>query len=740
MKHRHGPEAAASLSSTKAAAAAALTVKRGPGGRAVQPALLWQLRRLGVPSLSPCGRWVVAGCTHHDAATHLSHGTLWRFATAAGGPPPQQLTHAGEKDGQPAWSPCGRYIAFIARRRQAGVLDAAPQLYTLPAAGGEATRRSDLACGIESFKWLPDGSGLVVAAWVWPGLKGAGASATDVRTAQNAAHRAHTERKDSGYATSEAFYRYWDRNLPAGRVLRLMLLQLATGAITDLFADTPLELPRDDSHATAYDIHPGGRRIAFQFDPAAAPRLGNRCAIGEVTLDARGRRKAWRLLAGEQAWSLTAPAWSPDGRLLALLAAHQAQHHQAPPQLALLREGQAFSPAALCVPAWDFEAEAPLRWAADGARLFFVAEQRGRRPLWQVRLLPDGSAAAPPEVLVPGGWVQGFDSAEGVLVTSADSHSHPARLYAHCVAGTAPPGQPGGQPAPPRRLDRFNDRELARASLGAVHEVLIPGAQGTALQLWLTFPPDFDPRRPHGVMHVIHGGPHAAAGDTFSYRWNPHVLASRGHVVAQVNYHGSSGFGFEFKRSLVGRQGELELQDIEAATGWLLQQPWCDRRRVFATGGSYGGFLVAWMNGHVPAGRYRAYVCHAGVFDRVATFSADSYAVRPKDLGANWWDAMPRVLAQSPHAFAARMGTPTLVIHGAHDFRVPDCNGLAYYNTLQAMGVPARLLWFPDENHWVLKPANSLQWYREFLDWIAAHDLPAARRARAGVRSAEDPP
>ena len=149
-------------------------------------------------------------------------------------------------------------------------------------------------------------------------------------------------------------------------------------------------------------------------------------------------------------------------------------------------------------------------------------------------------------------------------------------------------------------------------------------------------------------------------------------------------------------------------------------------------GGSYGGYLVAWMNGQVPAGRYRAYVCHAGVFDRVATFSADSYPMRPKDLGADYWD-MPRVLAQSPATFAARMATPTLVIHGAQDYRVPDCNGLAYYNTLKARGIAARLLWFADENHWVLKPRNSGQWYGEFLDWID-RQAPAGggRRRSAG--------
>jgi dipeptidyl aminopeptidase/acylaminoacyl peptidase len=299
---------------------------------------------------------------------------------------------------------------------------------------------------------------------------------------------------------------------------------------------------------------------------------------------------------------------------------------------------------------------------------------------------------------------------------------HPVRLLARHDRGA------------PQRLEAFNDALLAAVDFGAVQEVGVTGALGEPVQMWVTFPPGFDARRRHPVIQVLHGGPYAAAGDTFGYRWNPHVLASRGHVVAQVNYHGSSGFGFAFRDSLIGRQGELELQDIEAGTDWLLAQRWADPLRVFATGGSYGGFLVAWMNGHLPAwpqGRYRAYVCHAGVFDRVATFSADSYPIRPKDLGANYWDDLPRVLAQSPATFAAKMHTPTLVIHGALDYRVPDCNGLAFYNTLKARGVPARLLWFPDENHWVLKPCNSKLWYTEFLDWLDAHGGPPSRRGRA---------
>lgn len=182
-----------------------------------------------------------------------------------------------------------------------------------------------------------------------------------------------------------------------------------------------------------------------------------------------------------------------------------------------------------------------------------------------------------------------------------------------------------------------------------------------------TCPPGFSPKNKHALLQVVHAGPYAAAGDTFGYRWNAHLLASQGHVVAQVDYHGSSGFGFEFRDSIMGRMGQLEQQDIEAGTDRLLAQPWADRRRVFLAGGSYGGFMAAWLNGHLPAGRYRAHVCHAGVFDRVATFAADSYTQRPKDLGAQYWDDLPKVLSHSPCHFARHMHTPILVSHGAQD-------------------------------------------------------------------------
>ncbi|UDF34032.1 UNVERIFIED_ORG: S9 family peptidase [Shinella sp. XGS7] len=662
---------------------------------------LWSLDRLGTPSLSPDGRQLV--CSLSRGTLERRHNSLW-LMDCSGERAPRALTVCGERDGQPAWSPRGDAIAFLSRREQQGEKDARPQLYLIAPDGGEARRLSDFAPGIESFRWLPDGSGLIFSAWVWPGLRGA--------AAQQREHRRWTERQETGYRTEEVFYRHWDHNIPMDRVLHLWHLDIASGRLRDLFEGTALELPRSNGGAGDYAISPDGRHLAFVHDPASVQRGGQPWALSE--LDLRSRR--CRRLIEDPAWDIASPSYSGDGRALAFTAAHVGRHEKALAQPALLRfdaRHRSLGWRALGGADWDLDAGAP-RWAEADQALLFTAQQQGRCHLWRLDL---GSGDC--RVLQPGGWVQGFDVGGpdgGQIVSASDSARHPVRLNA-LRAGEAP-----------RRLERFNDELLAQRRLGELREVWFEGAQGDAVQMWLTLPVAFSPRRRHPLLHVIHGGPFAAAGDTFSYRWNPHVLAARGHVVAQVNYHGSSGFGFAFRDSIMGRQGELESQDIEAASDWLLAQPWADGRRLSATGGSYGGFLVAWLNGHVAPGRYRSYVCHAGVFDRIATFSADSYMQRPRDLKARYWEDMPRVLAQSPHAFANTMQTPTLVIHGAQDYRVPDCNGLAYYNTLKARGVPARLLWFPDENHWVLKPRNSVLWYREFLDWVQRWEAPAAHR------------
>lgn len=656
---------------------------------------LWKLERLGAPSLSPDGAQAVLAVSRYSMADNKGSSALWLLSTLGGAP--RRLTHCGDKDGQPRFSPHGDRIGFVARREQEGRKDEEAQFYVIAPDGGEAQRVGEVATGVEAFKWCPDGRRVVFVSWVWPALKGA--------RAQAKALKAHKERKETGYATSEAQYRHWDHFVPMGRVAHLHVMDIATGRVRDLFEGSPYELSRADPDANSFDVAPDGRRVVFSYDPAPEKRSDGRFALAEV--DLRSGRIA--TIAHDPEWDFAAPRYSPDGSRIAFIASHQGRKHTMPGYLALWERGNGHE---IVSAEWDHDVHAPLLWEEDGQALLLATEQQGRRHLWRYDL-PDRRA----ERVVQGGWVQAFDKTAGTLVTTADAADHPTRLHAH-LPGHAP-----------RRIERFNDALLATLDLGRSEETWITGAQGDPVQVWLHYPPGFDAKKKYPLMHVIHGGPHTAAGDNWHYRWNNPVFAAQGYVVAAVNYHGSSSFGHAFLDSITHRWGELELQDIEAATDALLKKRFIDRRRVFATGGSYGGFMVAWMNAHVKPGRYAAYVCHAGCFDWTAMFADDAWSWHSKELGAWYWEDLPRVHAQSPHAFARSMRTPTLVVHGAQDYRVPDAQGLAYYNTLKALGVDARLLWFPDENHWILKPRNSALWYREFFDWLRRHD-PGARTGR----------
>jgi len=655
--------------------------------RAFDVESLWALDRIAAPSLSPDGAQAVAAVTRYSMENNSAQASLWLFSTLGG--PARRLTEAGDKDGFPQWSPRGDLIAFTAKREQGGVKDDETQLYVIAPDGGEARRVGFVATGVDAFKWFPDGRHIAFVSWVWVDRKVA---------AQGQALKDFKARKETAYVTDEALYRWWDHHIPQGRAPHLHVMDVSTGKVRDLFEGSAWELDRAEPDVNSFDISPDGRRIAFAFDPAADKRLDNRFALAEI--DVRTRRVQTLLQDGD--WHFSAPRYSGSGAHLAFLANHQALGHNQPDRLAVLDQHANW---AVFSEDWDHEVSAPLQWTDDDQAVLFAAEERGRRHLWRFAL---GDRRA--EALFEGGHVGSFAQAGGITVVNHDGMQFPPRLSV-LDGDTA------------QRIEALNDDRLAAHRFGQHEEVTFTGARGDAVQMWLTYPPGFDARagKKWPVMHVIHGGPHTAFGDSWHWRWNHQVFAAQGYVVASVNYHGSSSFGHEFLDCITGRWGEYELQDIEAATDWLRKKPWVDKTRIVATGGSYGGYMVAWMNGHVKPGRYQAYVCHAGCYDWQAMYADDAYSWHRKELGAAYWDDPTRVAAQSPHAFAKHFNTPTLVIHGALDYRVPDAQGLAYYNTLKSLGVPARLVWFPDENHWVLKPRNSRLWYGEFFGWLDKH-------------------
>ncbi|MET0211252.1 MAG: hypothetical protein ABW220_19575, partial [Burkholderiaceae bacterium] len=367
------PAAAPAAARTKAApakraasgTAARKPAARKPAGQLFDVDALWSMGRLGIPSLSPDGAQAVVPLTRYDMEKNRGATSLWLLSTLGG--VPRALTQAGDKDGQPQWSPLGDQIAFIARRDQNGENDDQAQLYVIPPDGGEARRVSRMPFGVESFKWFPDGRRIAFVSWVDPTVGGAG---------QAKARQAEKDRKETGYVTEEAFYRFWDHSLPMNRVPQLHVLDLDSGSVRNLFEGSGYELSRAEPDSTTFDISPDGRRIVFSFDPDAVKTLEHRNALAEVDV----RTARIQVVLQEDGWDFSAPAYSHAGHHLAFLACHQGVRHTMPSQLAVLDTHGHW---AVLSEDWDQDVSAPLRWDEDDLGVLFCAEERGRRHLYR---------------------------------------------------------------------------------------------------------------------------------------------------------------------------------------------------------------------------------------------------------------------------------------------------------------------------------------------------------------------
>jgi dipeptidyl aminopeptidase/acylaminoacyl peptidase len=266
------------------------------------------------------------------------------------------------------------------------------------------------------------------------------------------------------------------------------------------------------------------------------------------------------------------------------------------------------------------------------------------------------------------------------------------------------------------RLTRFTEPVTAGFGVGEVRELRFEGAYGESVQMFVVLPPGYQEGRKYPLVQQIHGGPHAASGDTFHFRWSSHAFAAPGYVVALVNFQGSTSWGQDFAKRILGGWGDRPFQDVMRATDTLVQSGLVDEQRMAAAGGSYGGYMASWIEGHTD--RFKCIVNHAGVYDTLSQYASDVTQGRAQSFGGEPWDGIEAIDRWNPARFATGFKTPMLVLHGERDFRVPVTQGLECYGVLKAKGVPARLVYFPDENHWVLKPRNSLLWYREVLGWL----------------------
>ena len=345
-----------------------------------------------------------------------------------------------------------------------------------------------------------------------------------------------------------------------------------------------------------------------------------------------------------------------------------------------------------------------IAWAPDSSRLFFTAEDRGRAPIFTVATQGGGMQA-----VVFGdahhGDVQLTPDGRS-MIYSVHSASHPVEIYRGFSSG-----------GPPIQLTHLNDDVMEAYKPGEIEEITYESTDGTSISGFLVRPPNFDYERKYPLLLLIHGGPQGAWGEAWSYRWNPQVFASAGYIVFMPNPRGSTGYGQALTDAINGDWGGLVYEDIMAGVDYVLRRPYVDSEKLVAAGGSYGGYMVNWMLGHTT--RFRAFVSHAGVYDLRSMFGATEELFFPIwEFNGTPWENPELYERWSPSRFVTKFQTPTLVIHGENDYRVPVTQSMQLFTALQLREVPSKFLHFPDEGHWILKPRNSIHWYETVIDWL----------------------
>ncbi|TPW17955.1 MAG: dipeptidyl aminopeptidase/acylaminoacyl-peptidase [bacterium] len=668
---------------------------------------LWGMARVGAPTPSPDGSFAVAPVTTYDMATNKGRTRLWRVPLAE--EPPTPLTASDVSSDQPAFSPDGQWLAFV--RRKEGEK---PQVYRMPLNGGEAEKLTDLPLGAGDPKWLPDGKRLVFVASVCMSPPGpvppGGAQPTpatppepDTIIETRRLLAAREQETVKARVTEDRVFRFWDRWLTGGEVPHLFAIDLETRVISDLTPDSTHWFDFMEP-CGQYDLAPDGSELAFSADASPPPHQTLNWDLFTVALanDAGGvlRGGPIRNITKENPGNDLKPRYSPDGT--AILYGRDTDLHFYADRVRLARYDRKSGAHLVLTEAWD-RSLAGWDWHPDGNAVWITAEDEGRQALFTMPPEP----TAQPLRLLAGGAVSGVaPAADGRVWFQNQDLSHPVELFVLEHGSRTP-----------RQRTRFNEEKLAALDFGPVEERHFQGAGGARVQMYLVHPPGFDPKKKYPLVHVIHGGPHGISGDQFHWRWNGQMFAAPGYVVAMVNFHGSTSWGQAFAASISGDHPTKPFADIMAATDELLKLDYIDGTRMAATGGSYGGYLVTWIAGHTD--RFAALVNHAGVYDLHAQYASDVSQGRAKAYGGEPWDGIENIDKASPARSAAGFRTPMLVLHGDNDYRVPATQGLEAYGVLKAKGIPARLVSYPDENHWILQPRNSRHWYGEVHAWLA---------------------
>ncbi len=654
---------------------------------------LFRFQRVEDPQVSPDGKWVACVITRVDKAENRSDSDIWLLPFEGGSP--RQLTNSPKHDRHPRWSPDGKWVVFESNR--GGTF----QLYTISTQGGEARPLTSLSTEAAQPVWSPDGSHVAFISAVFPEFSDKPFKESDELNRRRLEEREQSKVKAQVF--TRLLFRHWD-SWVEGKRQHLFVVPMKDGvAQGDPRNVTPGDrdaVPTSSTFSAGDDFAfaPDGKTLAYTATPVPTREeaWSTNHDLYEVELETGARRQITTNAAADGF-----PRYSPDGKFLAYRAQERAGFEADRWQLMILERATGVRRSLTA--GFDRSVEA-FTWAPDSRTLFFEAEERGTKPLWRVGI----EGAAPTQAVTGAVNADVRVTPDGrALVYARASMVRPAELFVTALEG-------GRTEA----LSGVNDALAGELDFTPPESVSYEGAGGLPIQMWLVKPPGFDSSVKYPLVFWVHGGPQGAWQDGWSFRWNVQLWAAQGYVLALPNPRGSTGFGQKFVDEISGDWGGKCFDDLMAGLAWLERQPYVDTNRMASAGASFGGYMMNWFQGRTD--RFKCLVNHCGVYNFVNMYGAtDELWFDEWDHGIPWLNA--EFEKWSPHRGAGQFNTPTLVIHGEQDFRIPVTEGINTFATLQRRGVPSKFLYFPDEGHWVLKPQNSALWHRTVFDWLAEY-------------------
>jgi dipeptidyl aminopeptidase/acylaminoacyl peptidase len=645
-----------------------------------------QMHRVGEAQVSPDGKWVVYTVSTPDMDANRGASNIWVVPTAGGAS--LQLTQSGH-DSSPVWSTDGKTIAFLSSR------SGDSQVYLLSMDGGEAKPLTHLSTGADIVKWSPDGKTIAFTSGVYPDCKD---------DACNSARDAEKEKnKVKAHVAEHLLYRHWT-HWNEGKRSHLFVIP-ADGSATprDLTAGANYDVPPDERGGPGdLNFSPDSKEICFTAvtDPVEAISTNGDLFVVPV---AGGEVKRITTNPGFDG----GPAYSPDGKYIAYHAQLTPEYEsdrwrvmlydRAAHKIENLSEG------------FDRSAN-ELTWSADSKAIYFTAENETLQPIYEMA----PRAGAEPKKVIADTYNLGISlSGDGkTLAFERTSLMMPAEIFASASDGTGV-----------HQLTHHNDSILSSLKMSEAETFWFEGAGGTKVQAMMIRPPDFDASKKYPLLVVLHGGPQTMFSNAWGYRWNAQVFSAAGYVSLMINRRGSTGYGQKFTDEITNDWGGKPYIDVMNGVDFVLKKySYIDGARMAAAGGSYGGYMADWIATHT--GRFKAIISHAGIYDKAAMYATEELWFEEHDMQGMPWTNPESYRKWAPLTYASELGkfkTPTLVIAGERDYRVPYTQSLEFFNTLQRQEVPSKLVVFPDEGHWILKPQNSRFWYKTFLDWLAKY-------------------